>query len=206
MTFDRCREDFSPRWTLVPHFEFCVRAGNRPGAGGIELLPRRAAKLDAATGGEWVYARKGDVGFGTANFASLSRDAKELRENLHAARKKPVRTALGGQVWILKVEVYDSFGGDAFRVRISPAPKRDPSVAPPFTKKQGQYLAFIYNYTKIHGRPPAEMDLQRNFQTTPPSVHQMIKTLELSGFIERTPGQARSIQLLVQPEHLPVLG
>lgn len=25
-----------------------------------------------------------------------------------------------------------------------------------FTAKQGQYLAFIYYYTKIHGTPPAE--------------------------------------------------
>jgi LexA DNA binding domain len=155
---------------------------------------------------EWVFARKGDIAFGTANFASLSREAKELRENLYAARKKPVRTAIGGQVWILKVGVYDSFGEDAFRVRIDPAPKLDPSVEPLFTKKQGQYLAFIYHYSKIHGRAPAEADLQRYFQTTPPSVHQMIKTLELSGFVERTPGQARSIRLLVLPEHLPKLG
>ena len=109
-------------------------------------------------------------------------------------------------MWILKVGVYDSFGEDAFRVRIDPAPKLDPSVEPLFTKKQGQYLAFIYHYSKIHGRAPAEADLQRYFQTTPPSVHQMIKTLELSGFVERTPGQARSIRLLVLPEHLPKLG
>jgi hypothetical protein len=156
-------------------------------------------------GREWVFARKGAMAFGITNFASSSRDAKELRENLCAARKKAIRTAIGGQVWILKVGLYDSFGEDAFRVRIDPAPKRDPAVAPPFTKKQGQYLAFIYNYSKIHGRAPAESDLQRYFQTTPPSVHQMIKTLELSGFIGRTPGQARSIRLLVRPEHLPML-
>jgi hypothetical protein len=155
---------------------------------------------------EWVFARKGDIAFGTANFASSSRNAKELRQNLYAARKKPVRTAISGQVWILKVDVYDSFGEDAFRVRIEPAAKLDPRVAPPFTKKQGQYLAFIDNYAKIHGRAPAELDLQKYFQTTPPSIHQMIKTLELSGFIARTPGQARSIRLLVRPEHLPKLG
>ncbi len=155
---------------------------------------------------EWVFVRKGEMAFGAANFASSSREAKELRENLYAARKKPVRIAIGGQVWILKVSVHDSFGDDSFRVRIDPAPKLDPAAAPPFTKKQGQYLAFIYNYSKIHRRAPAESDLQRYFQTTPPSVHQMIKTLELSGFIERTPGQARSIRLLVRPEHLPTLG
>ena len=32
---------------------------------------------------------------------------------------------------------------------------------------QGQYLAFIYYYTKIHGVPPAEADIQRYFQTQP---------------------------------------
>ena len=86
-----------------------------------------------------------------------------MRENLNAARKRPVRTAIGGQVWILKVGVYDSFGEDAFRVLIEPAPKIDASVAPAFTKKQGQYLAFIYNYSKIHRQAPAESDFQRYF-------------------------------------------
>ena len=37
------------------------------------------------------------------------------------------------------------------------------STAPNFTPKQGQYLAFIYAYTRVLGRPPAEADLQRHF-------------------------------------------
>jgi DNA-binding MarR family transcriptional regulator len=85
-------------------------------------------------------------------------------------------------------------------------PKLDPTVTPPFTAKQGQYLAFIYYYTKIHRRPPAESDLQYCFRVSPPAIHDMIKTLERNGLIERKPGQARSIRLLVQPEHLPRLG
>ena len=36
----------------------------------------------------------------------------------------------------------------------------------PFTGKQGQYLAFIYYYSKIHGMPPAEADFQRYFRVT----------------------------------------
>ncbi len=39
----------------------------------------------------------------------------------------------------------------------------------------------------------------------PPSVHQMILTLETRGLIERTPGQARSIRLLISREELPDL-
>jgi hypothetical protein len=140
-----------------------------------------------------------------ANFPSSSTDAKELRANLHAATQKPVRTVIGGTVYILDVRVFEGSGQDAFEVSIEPAPKLDPSVAPRFTAKQGQYLAFIYNYTKIHRRAPAETDLQSYFSVSPPSIHEMIKTLQRNGFIEKTPGQARSIRLLVAPKHLPRL-
>ena len=74
-----------------------------------------------------------------------------------------------------------------------------------FTRKKGQYLAFIYNYTKIAGRPPAEADMQHHFRVTPSSVHQIVLNLENAGLIERTPGAARSIRVLVQPEELPYL-
>jgi repressor LexA len=112
---------------------------------------------------------------------------------------------IGGKVYVLKVCVIESPGEEAFGVSIDPAPKLDPSVAPPFTAKQGQYLAFIHNYTKIHRCPPAESDLQYFFMVSPPAVHDMIKTLERNGLIERQPGQARSIRLLVAPEYLPRL-
>lgn len=74
-----------------------------------------------------------------------------------------------------------------------------------YTEKQGQYLAFIYYYTKINRRPPAEADIQRYFAVTPPTVHQMILKLEAEGFIKRVPGQARSIEVLLPPEQLPYL-
>ena len=78
-----------------------------------------------------------------------------------------------------------------------------------FTEKQGQYLAYIYAYTRLHRRPPAETDMQQYmqqyFRVSPPSVHQMVLTLERAGFIRRKPRIARSIELLVDPEHLPDL-
>jgi hypothetical protein len=77
--------------------------------------------------------------------------------------------------------------------------------APGFTPKQGQYLAFIHAYTLVLGRPPAEADLKRFFRVTPPSVHQMVLSLERSGLIRRQPGIARSITVLVDPEALPPL-
>ena len=79
------------------------------------------------------------------------------------------------------------------------------SQKPAFTDKQGQYLAFIHAYTLVMGRPPAEADLQRFFAVTPPSVHQMVLTLERQGLISRKPGIARSIQVLINPEFLPML-
>lgn len=80
-----------------------------------------------------------------------------------------------------------------------------PSQAPGFTDKQGQYLAFIDAYTRVNGRPPAEADLQHHFRVSPPSVHQMVLILERAGLIRRQPGLARSIEVLVAPERLPVL-
>lgn len=74
-----------------------------------------------------------------------------------------------------------------------------------YTPLQGQYLAFIYYYTKIHGQPPAEADIQQYFKVSPPSVHQMILTLEKNQLIERVPGKARSIRLLLSREELPDL-
>ncbi len=76
---------------------------------------------------------------------------------------------------------------------------------PDFTAKQGQYLAFIYWYTKLNRQPPAEKDMQRYFGVTPPSVHQMVVTLTKKELITREPGKGRSIQLNVAREDLPEL-
>jgi Mn-dependent DtxR family transcriptional regulator len=75
-----------------------------------------------------------------------------------------------------------------------------------FTSLQGQYLAFIDAYTRVNGRPPAEADLQRYFEVTPPVVHQMILTLHRLGLITRSPGAARSVRINIPWEELPRLG
>src|SRR3989442_494613 len=86
----------------------------------------------------------------------------------------------------------------------NPRAGRD-SSGPSLTRLQGQYLAFIRAYTLIHRIAPAEADMQRFFAVTPPSVHQMVLTLEQRGLIDRVPGQARSIRVLVPAEELPSL-
>src|SRR5258708_3816076 len=77
---------------------------------------------------EWVYGRKDNVAVSFASFPSSSTDAKELRDGLYRAHKKPLRTVLDGQVCVLKVRITDSFGEDAFEVKIEPVPKPDPST------------------------------------------------------------------------------
>jgi Mn-dependent DtxR family transcriptional regulator len=74
-----------------------------------------------------------------------------------------------------------------------------------FTKVQGQYLAFIVAYAKLNRRAPAEADFQRYFEVRPPSVHNMILTLERRGLIKRTPGRSRSIEVLVPLNEVPPL-
>lgn len=75
----------------------------------------------------------------------------------------------------------------------------------PFTPKQGQYLAFIYYYTKVNRQPPAEADMQRYFRVSAPTVHQMVVKLSELGLIERTPGASRSVRVLCEPWELPHL-
>jgi len=78
-------------------------------------------------------------------------------------------------------------------------------MPPTHTERQGQFLAYIHQYSILNGCAPAEADMQRFFQITPPSVHSMVLTLERRGLIRRVPGQARSISLIVSPESLPPL-
>ena len=79
------------------------------------------------------------------------------------------------------------------------------AAAQGLTPKQGQYLAFIFYYTKINRRAPAEADFQRYFRVSPPSVHNMIVTLDERGFISRERGRPRSIKLLLNREEIPDL-
>jgi len=73
------------------------------------------------------------------------------------------------------------------------------------SRKQGQYVAFIHAYTRLHRRAPAESEIQTYFRTTPPSVHEMLKTLQRKRFISRTAGVARSTRVLLPDHEIPDL-
>lgn len=82
----------------------------------------------------------------------------------------------------------------------------DPVSTPPrWTERQGQYLAFIYDYTKVNRQPPAETDIARFFGLAPPSVHRMVVELVDRGLLAKTPGAARSLRVLVRRAELPEL-
>jgi hypothetical protein len=72
-----------------------------------------------------------------------------------------------------------------------------------YTPTQGRYLAFIRAYTDLHGYPPAESEIAMAMCVSPPSVNQMVKTLEKKGLLLRRPGQPRSLQVLVPEDELP---
>ena len=75
--------------------------------------------------------------------------------------------------------------------KIVSIPNEQNSAPPVFTELQGQYLAFIYAYTKIQGRPSTEADMQRFFEVTPPSVHRMVLELKRKELICRDTGAER---------------
>ncbi len=74
-----------------------------------------------------------------------------------------------------------------------------------FTSLQGQYLAFIYYYSKINGKAPSEADMQKYFKVSAPTVHQMVKKLSKLELISKQPGKARSIAVQIPIDTLPIL-
>ena len=99
-------------------------------------------------------------------------------------------------------ELLDQFTDEAPVVRVA---TKSATSDQKCTVKQGQYLAFIFWFTKLHRQPPAEADLRQYFNVSPPAVHDMILTLERRGLIDRVPGKARSVVLRVSRSELPEL-
>lgn len=71
------------------------------------------------------------------------------------------------------------------------------------TPTQGRYLSYIHAYTEGFGLPPAESEIADAIGVSPPSVNQMVKTLEKKGLIRRQPRVPRSIEILVPFDAIP---
>ena len=82
---------------------------------------------------------------------------------------------------------------------------QDSRTTASFTAKQGQYLAYIHLYRKLHRRGPSESEIREYFRVSPPTVHQMILTLERKGLITREAGVPRSARVTVPISELPEL-
>jgi hypothetical protein len=91
----------------------------------------------------------------------------------------------------------------------TPPKERKPSAGKErearFTRRQGQFLAFIHLYRTLHRQGPAELDMVQFFRVTPPSVHGMIVKLEELGLVTRQPGVARSVRVAVPEDEIPEL-
>ena len=75
----------------------------------------------------------------------------------------------------------------------------------PFTYRQGQFLAFIHLYRKLHSQGPAELDMVKYFRVTPPAVHGMVVKLEELGLVTREPGVPRSVRVAIPELGIPAL-
>src|SRR5262249_47828886 len=75
----------------------------------------------------------------------------------------------------------------------------------PFTRRQGQFLAFISQYRKLHRQGPAELDLVQYFRLTPPSAHGMVVKLEQLGLVTRERGVPRSVRVAIPESEIPAL-
>lgn len=74
-----------------------------------------------------------------------------------------------------------------------------------FTPRQGQFLAFIHLYRRLHRQGPSEREMVQYFGVTPPSVHGMVVKLEELGLITREPGVPRSARVAVPEGEIPDL-
>lgn len=86
-----------------------------------------------------------------------------------------------------------------------PAESSQDRRAATFTARQGQFLAFIHLYRKLHRRGPAESDLRAFFLVTAPAVHGMVVKLEELGLITKEPGVPRSMRVAIPADRLPEL-
>ncbi len=76
---------------------------------------------------------------------------------------------------------------------------------PRLTRKQGQLVAYVYWYTKVHRIPPAENEIATFLGIQGPSAHQMILRLEASGCLSRIPVQPRTLKVLLPRAEVPDL-
>lgn len=86
---------------------------------------------------EWVFIHIGDEAIRVAKFPTSGSDAEELRGNLDAALKKPVRAAIRGKVLHFDGQSFGEIGRGLLRGRYRPRTKARPDGGAAFHSKAG---------------------------------------------------------------------
>ena len=91
----------------------------------LEELAAKAIRLGAEEleveykdGFEEILAIAGDFGFGIGRLRSTSQDAAALRRELYQCTRRTRQIVVGGDKYRLRGRTYDSFGEEAYRVRL----------------------------------------------------------------------------------------
>ena len=73
------------------------------------------------------------------------------------------------------------------------------------SRSQGQLVAFVYWYTKVHRVPPAENEIAEFLGVRGPSAHAMIVRLAEKGVLSRRSGEPRTLTVLLPRDEIPEL-
>jgi len=91
----------------------------------LEHFAAQAVRLEAELleveykdGYEEILAARGAFGVGIGRLRSSSQDAANLREELHRCSRRKRRIVVDGDTYELRGRSYDSFGEEAYRVRL----------------------------------------------------------------------------------------
>ena len=76
-------------------------------------------EIEYKNGREEVFAVSSGIGAGIASLDSKSEEARLLREELYAIARKKRVVRISGSSYTVRVQIFDGFGEDAFRVTIS---------------------------------------------------------------------------------------
>lgn len=171
--------------------------------------PKRLIEVDRPIQGTSAHGRR-EKSLGPGNIVGVKALLDDAGRQLHAIMQDE---AIMAETPSEAQSAMES-ASEAIRVALgrlqSGGSERKPSAAPlpggP-TRQQGQFLAFIREYTMRNesGVAPSHADLQRSFNLTAPSVNSMLIRLEQRGFIRRVPGKARAIELVIRRDWIPPL-
>lgn len=75
-------------------------------------------EIEYDEGYEEVYIRKDNLALGIDRFKSSGPEAASLRKELYGLAKKKQRIVIKNEEYELHARIYDSFGEDAFRVKL----------------------------------------------------------------------------------------